>query len=46
LGVLYPLSYYLRIGYLSAIIGPLDRYALLWLIGVSAIRGGIWGFLG
>jgi hypothetical protein len=44
-GVLYPLSYFLGIGYLVAIIGPLDWHTLLVLIGVSAIWWGIWGFL-
>jgi hypothetical protein len=44
-GGLYPLSYCLGIGYLVAIIGPLDRHTLLVLIGVSAIWWGIWGFL-
>jgi len=44
-GVLYPLSYFLGIGYLVVIIGPLDRHALLVLSGVSTIWWGIWGFL-
>ena len=44
-GGLYPLSYCLGIGYLVAIIGPLDRHTLLVLIGVSAIWWGVWGFL-
>jgi hypothetical protein len=44
-GALYPLSYFLGVGYLVAIISPLDRYTLLMLIGVSAIWWGIWGFL-
>jgi hypothetical protein len=44
-GVLYPLSYFLGLGYLVAIIAPLDRRTLLVLIGVSAIWWGIWGFL-
>jgi hypothetical protein len=44
-GVLYPFSYFLGLGYLVAIIGPLDRHTLLMLIGVSAIWWGIWAFL-
>ena len=44
-GELYPLIYFLGLGYLVAIIGPLDRHTLLMLIGVSAIWWGIWGFL-
>jgi hypothetical protein len=44
-GVLYPLSYFLGIGYLVAILGPLDRHTLLVLSGVSAIWWGIWGLL-
>jgi hypothetical protein len=44
-GVFYPLSYFLSIGYLVAIIGPLERHTLLVLIGISASWWGIWGFL-
>jgi hypothetical protein len=44
-GVLYPLSYFLGIGYLVAIVGPLDRHTLLVLIGVSAGWWGVWGLL-
>lgn len=44
-GILYPLSFALGIGYLVAIIGPLDRHNLLVLLGVSAAWWGTWGFL-
>jgi hypothetical protein len=44
-GALYPLSYFLGIGYLVAIVGPLDRHTLLVLIGVSAGWWGVWGLL-
>jgi hypothetical protein len=44
-GVLYPLSYFLGIGYLVAIVGSLDRHTLLVLLGVSAGWWGVWGFL-
>ena len=42
-GALYHLSFFLGIGYLAAIVGPLDRHTLLVLIGVSAGWWGIWG---
>lgn len=44
-GVLYPLSYFLGVGYLVAIIGPLDGHNFLILAGISIIWWGIWGFL-
>jgi hypothetical protein len=44
-GALYPLSYFLGIGYLVAIVGPLDRHTLLGLISVSAGWWGVWGLL-
>jgi hypothetical protein len=44
-GVLYPLSYFLGIGYLVAIVGPLGRHTLLVFIGISAVWWGVWVFL-
>jgi hypothetical protein len=44
-GILYPLSYTLGVGYLAALISPLDWHNLLMLLGISAIWWGIWGFL-
>jgi hypothetical protein len=44
-GVLYPLSFFLGMGYLVAIIWPLDRSNLLVIIGVCAAWWGVWGFL-
>jgi hypothetical protein len=44
-GGLYPLSYFLGIGYLVVITGTPDRHALFILIGVSAGWWGLWGFL-
>lgn len=44
-GILYPLSYVLGMGYLVAMIGPLDRHNLLILAGISAGWWGVWGFL-
>jgi hypothetical protein len=44
-GVLYPLSYFVGMGYLMAIIGSLDQQNLLLLVGISAVWWGIWGFL-
>ena len=44
-GILYPLSYVLGIGYLLAIVGPLDGQDVLMIVGISAVWWGIWGFL-
>jgi hypothetical protein len=44
-GLIYPLSFFGGVGYLVAIIGPLDWNNLLVLVGVSAGWWGIWGFL-
>lgn len=44
-GLLYPLSFFLGLGYLALIIGPLDRHNLLLLAGVSAGWWGVWGLL-
>jgi hypothetical protein len=44
-GTLYPASYILGMGYLIAIIGPLDPHNLLMIAGMSAIWWAIWGFL-
>jgi hypothetical protein len=44
-GLLYPLTFFLGLGYLAAVIGPLDRQQLLLFLGVSASWWGVWGFL-
>lgn len=44
-GLLYPLSYFLGMGYLLAIIGPLDRQDVLIFLVVSAAWWGAWSFL-
>ena len=42
-GMLYPLSYFLGMGYLVAIIGGLDWRNWLILLGISAVWWGFWG---
>jgi hypothetical protein len=44
-GILFPLAYVLAIGYLVAILGPLDRRQWTLVLGVSAIWWVVWGFL-
>jgi len=44
-GILYPLSFILGMGYLVAILRPLDGRNLFILLGVSAAWWGVWGFL-
>ena len=44
-GLLYPASFFLGMGWLVAIIWPLDTHNLLMVLGISAIWWGIWGFL-
>jgi hypothetical protein len=44
-GILYPLSFFLGIGYLAVIIWPFDWHNLLLIIGISAAWWAVWGFL-
>jgi hypothetical protein len=44
-GIVYPVSYVLGIGYLAAVIGPLDWHNLALILGISAAWWGIWGLL-
>jgi hypothetical protein len=44
-GLLYPLSYFIGVGYLVLIAGGLDWHNWLLLVGVSAGWWGIWGLL-
>jgi hypothetical protein len=44
-GIRYPVSFFLGIGYLAAIIGSLESKELVLLAGISAIWWGVWGLL-
>jgi hypothetical protein len=44
-GIIYPASFFLGIAYLAAVAGPLDISAWLWIVAVSAIWWGTWGFI-